>query len=134
VRRPRIGPAVTVALTVATVGLASAALLVSMPAPARHVVHRHHVVVVPQCTYSAPGTPPAYGPCTGGPPVVRRPPPLTHRQLAQSAGYYVVKAGDSLWSISHSSLTHPRRWLKLWKLNPKITDPSQIYPGEVLKL
>lgn len=132
---PRVGPAVTVGLATLTVGLAAAALLVSMPAPAAHVVRHRHPPAIPQCQYSSPGSAPSYGPCTGGPPpVVRKPPPLTHKQLTRSTGYYVVKAGDTLWSISHSSLQHPRRWVRLWRLNPKVTNPSAIYPGEVLKL
>jgi nucleoid-associated protein YgaU len=48
--------------------------------------------------------------------------------------HVTVKAGDTLWSLSHSSPQHPLRWVKLWHHNPQVKNPSLIHPGEVLKL
>ena len=47
---------------------------------------------------------------------------------------YVVKKGDTLWDISTIFLDQPWLWPKLWRLNPEITNPHLIYPGDVLKL
>jgi hypothetical protein len=47
---------------------------------------------------------------------------------------YVVVKGDTLWDISIIFLDQPWLWPKLWRLNPEITNPHLIYPGDVLKL
>ena len=47
---------------------------------------------------------------------------------------YVVVKGDTLWDISSIFLEQPWLWPQLWRLNPDITNPHLIYPGDVLKL
>lgn len=47
---------------------------------------------------------------------------------------YVVEKGDTLWDISSVFLQQPWLWPKLWRLNPEISNPHLIYPGDVLKL
>lgn len=47
---------------------------------------------------------------------------------------YVVKEGDSLWSISNQYLKKPWEWKELWHANPQIKNPSRLYPGAVLIL
>jgi hypothetical protein len=47
---------------------------------------------------------------------------------------YVVRKGDTLWSISATYLRSPWRWPKLWALNPAITNPHWIYPGDQIRL
>jgi LysM repeat protein len=47
---------------------------------------------------------------------------------------YVVKKGDTLWSISSFFLRDPWQWPELWYVNGKIANPHLIYPGEVLTL
>lgn len=47
---------------------------------------------------------------------------------------YIVKKGDTLWDISGVFLTQPWLWPKLWRLNPEVSNPHLIYPGEELRL
>jgi LysM repeat protein len=47
---------------------------------------------------------------------------------------YVVKPGDSLWSIAEQYLQEPWQWPELWQVNPKIDNPHLIYPGDTLTL
>jgi len=42
---------------------------------------------------------------------------------------YVIEAGDTLWAISEKFLDSPYYWPKIWALNPYITNPHLIYPG-----
>lgn len=47
---------------------------------------------------------------------------------------YIVEKGDTLWDISSIFLEQPWLWPQLWRLNPEISNPHLIYPGDVLKL
>ncbi len=47
---------------------------------------------------------------------------------------YVVEQGDTLWSIAEQLYDDPWYWPSLWSYNPQITNPHQIYPGDVLYL
>ncbi len=47
---------------------------------------------------------------------------------------YVVKPGDTLWSISERFFDTPALWPELWKLNPGLKNPHWIYPGQVLSV
>lgn len=47
---------------------------------------------------------------------------------------YVVKEGDSLWSIASRFLYDPWRWREVWQGNPGLEDPDRIYPGDILSL
>lgn len=48
---------------------------------------------------------------------------------------YVVKQGDTLWSISGKYLYRPYKWAQLWQVNKgQIRNPHLIYPGQVLNL
>ena len=47
---------------------------------------------------------------------------------------YEVEEGDSLWLISQEFFNDPWLWPNLWALNPHITNPHWIYPGDIINL
>jgi hypothetical protein len=58
---------------------------------------------------------------------------LSVAELPQD-GIYVVRKGDTLWGISGNFFRSHWAWPKLWAMNPSITNPHWIYPGDLLKL
>ncbi|WP_425489634.1 LysM peptidoglycan-binding domain-containing protein [Diaphorobacter ruginosibacter] len=54
---------------------------------------------------------------------------------ANAPDTYVVKRGDTLWSIAGLYLAKPWRWPELWGMNMQaIRNPHLIYPGQTLYL
>ena len=49
-------------------------------------------------------------------------------------GEYVVQDNDTLWGICETFFGEPWRWPTVWALNPHVTNPHWIYPGDVLRL
>ena len=47
---------------------------------------------------------------------------------------YLVEEGDTLWDVCEYYFGEPRRWPTVWALNPHITNPHWIYPGDILRL
>jgi LysM repeat protein len=58
----------------------------------------------------------------------------TVQMAANAPERYVVVKGDTLWAISAKFLSDPWRWPDLWKVNPQITNPHLIYPGDEIAL
>ncbi|PJD93979.1 MAG: signal peptidase [Legionella sp.] len=53
---------------------------------------------------------------------------------ANAPHQYVIKPGDTLWSIANLYLKKPWEWKTLWQANPQIKNPNRLYPGAVLIL
>jgi len=45
-----------------------------------------------------------------------------------------VGRGDTLWTVSEKYFGEPWRWPQLWALNPEITNPHWIFPGQTIRL
>lgn len=47
---------------------------------------------------------------------------------------YIAQQGDSLWDICDRFFGDPWYWPVLWSLNPHITNPNWIFPGDTINL
>lgn len=72
----------------------------------------------------------AYRPVNGGDTMEKQP---AQRPAKETAKTYVVKKGDNLWNIAKKELGDGRKFGELAKKNG-ISNPSLIYPGQVIKL
>jgi nucleoid-associated protein YgaU len=45
-----------------------------------------------------------------------------------------VEKGDTLWSICEKYYGDPTLWPKLWEMNPFVTNPHLLKPGDVITL
>ncbi|MFI9651397.1 LysM peptidoglycan-binding domain-containing protein [Guyparkeria halopsychrophila] len=59
----------------------------------------------------------------------------THDQFRNLAAEdYVVKKGDTLWSIANHFLKDPYYWPEIWYANSEIANPHRIYPGDRIQI
>jgi hypothetical protein len=47
---------------------------------------------------------------------------------------HLVRHGDTLWDLSDSYYGNPWQWPRIWAMNPQVTNPHWIYPGDQLRL
>lgn len=52
----------------------------------------------------------------------------------QVPSVHVVQKGDTLWDICSFYFGNPWRWPEVWGMNPQISNPHWIYPGNLVKL
>jgi hypothetical protein len=52
----------------------------------------------------------------------------------QAPDRYTVQKGDTLWGICDTYFHDPWRWPKVWALNPDVTNPHWIFPGQTLHI
>jgi hypothetical protein len=86
------------------------------------------------------GQPPQPGTAAGPPTetgIYLGPGPATksgQRYEGETPDVHVVQKGDTLWDICMYYFGNPWRWPEIWGLNPQITNPHWIYPGNVVRL
>ncbi len=52
----------------------------------------------------------------------------------QAPDRYTVQKGDTLWGICDVYFHDPWRWPKVWALNPDVTNPHWIFPGQTIHI
>jgi hypothetical protein len=60
--------------------------------------------------------------------------PRGRRAGGQLPPQHEVSRGDTLWDITQLYFDDPFEWPRVWALNPQITNPHWIYPGDEVRL
>ena len=56
------------------------------------------------------------------------------QEIQEGWVWHLVRDGQTLQSITASYLGDSRRWQENWRLNPELSDPHQITPGERIRV
>jgi hypothetical protein len=59
---------------------------------------------------------------------------FSHSSVWAQPQTHVVQKGDTLWDICEKYYGDPNLWPKLWQMNPFITNPHLLKPGDVVTL
>ncbi len=59
---------------------------------------------------------------------------LAAQGLPASEGWHTVRPGDTLERLAADYLGAPGRWSEIAKLNPEVTDPNRLRPGQRLRV
>src|SRR4030065_71324 len=54
--------------------------------------------------------------------------------LTAQPSTHKVQSGDTLWSICKKYYGDPSLWPKLWEMNPFVTNPHLLKPGDMITL
>ncbi len=65
-------------------------------------------------------------------PVIANDPFQGEVDYSQLPPSHTVEPGDTLWDISMRYLGNPWYWQKVWALNPQVSNPHWIYPGNTI--
>jgi hypothetical protein len=57
---------------------------------------------------------------------------LESADISAAPEKHEVVKGDTLWDISSTYLKSPWYWPKVWSMNPQISNPHLIYPGDMI--
>ncbi len=59
---------------------------------------------------------------------------LTTTSMGAGPTKHIVQKGDTLWDICEKYYGNPNLWPKLWQMNPFVTNPHLLSPGDVITL
>ena len=59
---------------------------------------------------------------------------LTAAMVSAGPTKHIVQKGDTLWGICEKYYGNPNLWPKLWQMNPFVTNPHLLRPGDVITL
>ena len=59
---------------------------------------------------------------------------ISSQELSSPTDSYIIQKGDTLWDLAFQFLGDPFQWPSIWHLNPYISNPDLIYPGNELKI
>ena len=59
---------------------------------------------------------------------------FTSASVSAGPTKHIVEKGDTLWGICEKYYGNPYLWPKLWQMNPFVTNPHLLKPGDVITL
>ena len=59
---------------------------------------------------------------------------FTAGMVSAGPSKHIVQKGDTLWGICEKYYGNPNLWPKLWQMNPFVTNPHLLSPGDIITL